>query len=321
MGVLETIGSGSLDVMEKIGKKTYSVITEHDPGFRKARQFLGNKGDKPNLSSVLRDAKEDADRKVEQDKESAEARQCHFGFLFDENQGLAHLEALEILSNQSEKKVQALLHAMPDEVIGKIKPQLLQIKDIFEIEDKDDDNEEDDHDFVQLVTDQLSELHLGTTADKLKLVHERSRNYVEEFETEKKADEDSETESNEPKEVHKHAIQFLADLSCKSVEQFHKAGELILLKKDTEKSYEDKSKTLANLTQVLCSEVGILSSKFSQCLNSIAEKDKTKEEIVNPLVTNIYLEATNSSTYIQDAFQLLLPVLQHAVIQNSDVLQ
>ncbi|XP_050417359.2 protein FAM114A2 [Patella vulgata] len=317
IGVLETIGTGSLDVMEKIGKKTYSVITDHDPGFRKARQFLGNKGDKQNLSSLLRDAKDETDQKIEMEKESEEARKCHFGCLFDDYQGLAHLEALEILSNQSEKRVQTLLHAMSEETIAEIKPELLQIKDIFEIDENDD--EETEHDFVKLVTDQLTELHLGTTPDKLNKVQEKTRKWLVDFHSES-GDDKTTTISRDPKEIHRLAIQSLAELTSKSVEQFHKAGELILLQKDGEKSYLDRSKALAGLTQVLCTEVGILSTKFSHCLNTVGESEEASE-VVNPLVTNIYLEATNSSTYIQDAFELLLPVLQNAVIQNSDVLQ
>ena len=39
--------------------------------------------------------------------------------------GLALLEALEMLSNTSEKKVSSLLNALPPEVISKVKPQLL----------------------------------------------------------------------------------------------------------------------------------------------------------------------------------------------------
>jgi len=34
-----------------------------------------------------------------------------------------------------------------------------------------------------------------------------------------------------------------------------------------------------------------------------------------PIITKVFLEASNSSTYIQDAFQLLMPVLQQAALQ------
>ena len=55
-------------------------------------------------------------------------------------EGIAHLEALEILSNQSEKKVHSLLNSLSSEDLAAIKPQLLNIKNAFEL----DDNEEDE---------------------------------------------------------------------------------------------------------------------------------------------------------------------------------
>ena len=50
--------TGSLDVLETLGKKTFDAINERDPGLKKSRAFLHNKGDKPNLSATLRDAKD-----------------------------------------------------------------------------------------------------------------------------------------------------------------------------------------------------------------------------------------------------------------------
>ena len=40
-------------------------------------------------------------------------------------------------------------------------------------------------------------------------------------------------------------------------------------------------------------------------------------ESVTELVTSVYLETSNSSTYVQDAFQLLLPVLQLAIVKSN----
>lgn len=46
--------------------------------------------------------------------------------------GLAHLEALEMLSNRSERKVQSLLSAMEEDMLENIRPQLVEIKDTFQ---------------------------------------------------------------------------------------------------------------------------------------------------------------------------------------------
>lgn len=47
-------------------------------------------------------------------------------------QGFAHLEALEMLSNQSERKVQSLLSHMADDDLELVRPHLVEIKDVFQ---------------------------------------------------------------------------------------------------------------------------------------------------------------------------------------------
>ena len=79
--------SGGLDVLESIGKKTFDVIKDHDPGLRKTRGVLFDRGDRPNLSAMLREAKEEATEKMELQKEADELRKAHFGSLFDDYQG------------------------------------------------------------------------------------------------------------------------------------------------------------------------------------------------------------------------------------------
>lgn len=82
--------TGSLDVLEKVGKKTFDAINASDPGLKKTRHFLLDRGDKPNLSAILREAKEQEETRVEQEKENEEARKAHFGALFDDFQGLCY---------------------------------------------------------------------------------------------------------------------------------------------------------------------------------------------------------------------------------------
>ncbi|XP_033743309.1 protein FAM114A2-like isoform X3 [Pecten maximus] len=305
--------TGSLDVLETIGKKTFDVIKDHDPGLHKTKEVLFQRGDKPNLSQILRDAKEDSAKRMEQEKESDDARKAHFGFMFDEYQGLAHLEALEILANQCEKKVQTLLTSMPADTLADIKSDLIMIKQVFERNEEDDDDEDpEDQDFVKLVTDNLANLSLGTDPGKLNRTQDKIRQSISKFCTK----EEGEEEQAQPKAVHQVAIQSLAELTSKSVEQFHKAGELILLNQPSDKQCLDRATSLSNLTNVLCTEVGIMSVKFTSVLNTLAEGEEDSSDI-NTLVTNIYLEAGNSSTYIQDAFQLLLPCLQEVTIQAA----
>lgn len=56
---------------------------------------------------MLREAKEREEMlTAEENSESEKKVAAHYGMLFDEYQGLSHLEALEILSRDSESKVQ-----------------------------------------------------------------------------------------------------------------------------------------------------------------------------------------------------------------------
>lgn len=60
---------------------------------------------------VLREAKE-REELQDAERESSDGEKkplAHYGMLFDEFQGLSHLEALELLSRESESKVQLLL--------------------------------------------------------------------------------------------------------------------------------------------------------------------------------------------------------------------
>lgn len=53
-------------------------------------------------------------------------------------------------------------------------------------------------------------------------------------------------EKVEGKNLHRDAIQALAELTSKVVEQFHKAGELTLMnKEDTLSLYEERAKNIA----------------------------------------------------------------------------
>ncbi|XP_059147329.1 protein FAM114A2-like [Physella acuta] len=306
---VENLAAGGIDVLETIGKKTYNTISEHDPAFRKTRDFLTPKGNKPNLSSVLREARDQAEYEVTQAKENEEARKAHFGTLFDDFQGISHLEALEMLSNQSEKKVHTLLKSLSKEDLATIKPLLINIKETFEVDEENESENTSDQDFSTLLHQCLSELELGTAPDKLNKVHSMVKQWIQDFDTHETH------EGDNLKELHQKSIQALAELTAKGVEQFHKAGELVLLEKDKDKDCLERAKSLARLTSVLCHEIGNLAAKFVACLNKLADKQE-KGDDVTPLVTNVYLEATNSSTYIQDAFMLLLPVLQHAAIEH-----
>lgn len=118
-------------------------------------------------------------------------------------------------------------------------------------------------------------------------------------------------------DIHAFAIRSLAELTACSIELFHKAAALVLHGGKQEVGALERSKALAQLTIILCQELSLLSKEFSTRLTAAGMEEKP--DVLNPIITAVFLEASNSASYIQDALQLLLPVLQLSLIENMAV--
>ncbi|KAI1903556.1 hypothetical protein AGOR_G00028400 [Albula goreensis] len=326
----KTVITGGLDALEFIGKKTMDVIAEGDPGFKKTKGLMIRTS---TLSQVLREAKEREEKQTAEEVSSDTEKKAHYGMLFDEYQGLSHLEALEILSRESESKVKSVLTTMSGEQLARLKEELEEIKEPFSLVEFDDEEVEDKKDddgteFVKDLSDALADLHISTNADKLGRAIKNACESITEMsrpaEDSKQEGKGSEEEVKDKAEVvkqctvediHSSAIRSLAELTARSIEQFHKVAELILYCESQEVTALDQAKTLSQITIVLCKEISLLSKKFTSCLTSVGSTEKG--DVLNPLITGVFLEASNSASYIQDAFQLLLPVLEVSHIQRS----
>uniref|UniRef100_A0A663DKK1 Family with sequence similarity 114 member A1 n=1 Tax=Aquila chrysaetos chrysaetos TaxID=223781 RepID=A0A663DKK1_AQUCH len=321
----KSVLSGGLDALEFIGKTTMNVLAESDPGFKRTKTLMART---VSLSQLLREAKEK--EKQRRAQQVTVERTAHYGLLFDEFQGLSHLEALEILSNESEAQVQySYLAALDGEQLETVKKDLIAIKEIFVPKESDDEVVqaqkvfEKSEEFVSMLTELLFELHVAATPDKLNKARKKAHEWLEkasfstpvdieeklkekpgepgEEKTEKEDKIDSDkTEVDKNKtveEIYMLSIESLAEVTARCIEQLHKVAELILHGQEVEKTAQDQAKVLTNLTRAMCNEVSSLSKKFSDSLTAAG--------------------GCNSTTYIQDAFQLLLPVLQISHIQTS----
>uniref|UniRef100_A0A8C9VXA1 Family with sequence similarity 114 member A1 n=1 Tax=Scleropages formosus TaxID=113540 RepID=A0A8C9VXA1_SCLFO len=320
--VLSTITSGNLD-----------------PGFKKTKILMQRT---VSLSQMLKEAKEKERERLS--SHPINEPTAHYGILFDDYQGLSHLEALEILSNESEAKVQEVLSSLEGEPLEVFKKELIAIKDIFvekdfEKEEETEENATDGEEFVSILTELLFELHVAATPDKLNKARVRAHDWVREVENpsagrpaeeEPKVEtgdelaalpspgQEEETKGEETKsqsDVYLCSVGSLAEVTARSIEQLHKVAELILHGQDVEKPAKDQALVLVKLTSAMCKEVGCLAKKFSDTLITVGSQRKAEE--LNPLVNSIILEGSNSTTYIENAFQLLLPVLQISHIQTS----
>ncbi|XP_044875041.1 protein NOXP20 isoform X2 [Mauremys mutica] len=308
----KSVLTGGLDALEFIGKKTMNVLAESDPGFKRTKILMERT---VSLSQLLREAKEKEKQRLAQ--QVTVERTAHYGLLFDEFQGLSHLEALEILSNESEAKIQSFLTSLNGEQLETVKNDLIAIKDIFI--PKETNNEEDqekkadmEEEFVSMLTELLFELHVAATPDKLNKARKKAHDWLKEtnFSTsldleekpeENKEDEqkteqgggdgDNKTEEKKNKtveEVYMLSIESLAEITARCIEQLHKVAELILHGQEVEKTAQDQAKVMTNLTSAMCNEVLSLSKKFSDSLTATGSNKKA--ELLNPMVNSVLLE-------------------------------
>ncbi|NXV70166.1 NXP20 protein, partial [Molothrus ater] len=337
----KSVLSGGLDALEFIGKTTMNVLAESDPGFKKTKTLMART---VSLSQLLREAKEK--EKQRRAQQVTVERTAHYGLLFDEFQGLSHLEALEILSNESEAQIQSHLATLDGEQLEIVKNDLIAIKEIFVPKELDDEvvqaqKADTGEEFVSMLTELLFELHVAATPDKLNKARKKAHEWLEETSLstpvdieeelnekpeepgEEKTQKDNTIESDKTEvdksktveEIYMLSIESLAEVTARCIEQLHKVAELILHGQEVEKTAQDQAKVLTNLTSAMCNEVSSLSKKFSDSVT--AAGSNMKAEVLNPIINSVLLEGCNSTTYIQDAFQLLLPVLQISHIQAS----
>ncbi|KAI6069601.1 Protein NOXP20 isoform X1 [Aix galericulata] len=287
----KSVLSGGLDALEFIGKTTMNVLAESDPGFKRTKTLMAR--------------------------------------------------------TVSLSQIQSYLETLDGEQLETVKNDLIAIKEIFVPKESDDEvvqaqKADMGEEFVSMLTELLFELHVAATPDKLNKARKKAHEWLDEasfstsIEIEEKLNEkpgepdEEKTEKGEDKidndktEVHKNktveeiymlSIESLAEVTARCIEQLHKVAELILHGQEIEKTAQDQAKVLTNVTSAMCNEVSSLSKKFSDSLT--AAGSSMKAEVLNPLINSVLLEGCNSTTYIQDAFQLLLPVLQISHIKTS----
>ncbi|XP_063303916.1 protein FAM114A2 [Pelobates fuscus] len=317
----KTVLTGGLDALEFIGKKTMDVIAEGDPGFKKTKGLMNRNS---TLSQVLREAKEREEQRVSGAVETETEGKAHYGLLFDEYQGLAHLEALELLSKESEAKVKSMLSALSGEELAKVKLELEPLKETFSLEEFDDDDEVEkgNDDFAKEVTALFEELQISVRPEKLTRARKAAYDWMTEVDEKEVEGNVEETEAEivvknkkaTVEGIHDLAIRSLAELTACSMEMFHKSATLILHGEKQVPSIS-RAKALSQMTITLCKELSQLSKKVTTLLTTTVATEKS--DVLNPLITGVFLEASNSASYIQDAFQLLLPVLEISHIQSQ----
>ncbi|OAD57400.1 hypothetical protein WN48_02146 [Eufriesea mexicana] len=302
--LVESTGSkvmtGGLDTLEAIGKKTMEVLQDGDPGLKKKRAFFINETGKPNLSQILREAKQKAETIERTIEEKQKLRKVHFESLFDDYQGLVHIEALEMLSKQSSIKIQQYLIGLDTNELNSVQKMLEEVEELCELnEDDENDDETSEKDLKCKLQQACNDLGVIITYEKLHTICEESNSYIT-----------SSTTHND-QEIFEHAISVLAEFTAFSMERFHKTAELLLIKEH--RSTVNEADSLVQLTNILSNQVGVLSNTYCSVLNKLVETSD-RCDTINANITTIFMEASSASSYIQDAFTLLIPIIQVGAI-------
>lgn len=165
--------TGGLDTLEGIGKKTITIIQDNDSGLiNKTKQLVLDK-DKKVLTDFLNEAKiENADPEPQH-----KLKLPDFEIMFDDHQGLVYLEALKLLSKQSEIKIGMLLEPLEGVAYDKIKGTIDEVGQLYQMPDLNEIDNSGDHTVAQLedrlmfaVRDLEFEFKIGDLADTWKQV-------------------------------------------------------------------------------------------------------------------------------------------------------
>ncbi|CAK1542529.1 unnamed protein product [Leptosia nina] len=302
---VETTGtkviSGGLDTLEVIGKKTMEVLQDGDPGLVKKRAMLGLDTEKPILSQILREAKERADEEDKMREAKREAKEVHYETLFDDFEGLVHLEALEMLSRQVSMRIEERLRSADADKRQDIKETMQQVAELCEMPEDDDDDDDDEEHGDSSKEDVFHERLQRATRDiGLKLQFQPLiKQYTDILQWL------DATEVVNEKAIYKRAVSGLAQATALCVELYHKTAEMLLVK--NRRSTADEADALTQLTVVLSKHVSEMATLFTEKLSKQPSEDK---ELINNYITNVFLEAGNSSKYVENAFQLTLPIIQ-----------
>jgi len=325
LGIVE----GSLNMLEQVGRKTMDLIKETE-GIETTRAIFDDRRGKPNLSELLREGKQIQETEEKKKMEMLENQQNHFNYWIEEYQGMAHLEALEMLSHRCETDVSELLESQDPE--NAFESNLLVIKNVFTEGDNEEEDEmnstQDKETLEQMLTFHLEKLEFSVSSYNFIAAREEainSANLICKF------DRKDQILSN--KDVHISSIKSLASLVAKSIEIFHKIGQIALLpkvcvkeqSKSSSKTFEEEPSKMVDsfvarlnhlsfIVKLLIGEIDAVASLFGQSLTKV----ETLSEIeINQLMTDIFLEASQGSSHVRSAFKLLLPVSQLAFLKEN----
>uniref|UniRef100_A0A915E2R0 Uncharacterized protein n=1 Tax=Ditylenchus dipsaci TaxID=166011 RepID=A0A915E2R0_9BILA len=268
-GLFSGLVSGSLDVLESLGKKTFETLTVKNEGEGESsrRFFLQHDSSSQNLSELLREMRETNQDQAGVNVKSGDGRALLMGYgsttverfntnfvsLFEKSEGMVHLEGLEILAKDQEKRTKALSNT------ALFEEKLLE----FCVEDVSECSTED---FEFEINKSIHCLSLPYKPDS---VLEMNETLTQELSLRQAAvDNDEEIVVDA---IHEAAITSLAKLTAHSIQALHKLAQLIIIAKNL-----PEIDSLFAFTYLLCRRLSFFASQYANILSLVESSSKVK---------------------------------------------
>ncbi|CAG9536490.1 unnamed protein product [Cercopithifilaria johnstoni] len=267
--------TGSLDVLEALGKKTFEKLTVPEQGSEK-RRFIFEPERDQNLSEVLRELRENQAEGAAFKTSYITKRELTFIDFFEKFSGMLHLEGLELLSRNYLRKIPPKRRREVDEIFAEDLAITLE-------EYQDDQQENFLHNFKEILLAIALPYKGSGLTDSYTRCQERLKRL-----------------SDSGDQIFELFLECLADFTAQSVQSVHKLGQLLLITATTV-----KQEPFSELHSLIGRQISFFSNQFAQHISAV----DTPSEEIEELVTAVFLAAGDSFSYVQQSFRLLRPLL------------
>lgn len=289
-GLFSGIMNGGLDVLETLGKKTFETLTVKDESNSEKRKFFLNTVDSSSssLSDMLKEVKtleregsspsSPLKHRFGYGSTNAENPRTNFIIQFEKNEGMVHLEGLELLHTSKKQRIFSDKNEEFDDRIAE-----------FVVEDVSECTTDD---FIYEIKKCLQNINLPYKADNVLKADDELRKVLLKTQEELDAGIDFSTEK-----MHENAIQSLSKLTAHSIQALHKIAQLMVMANEM----SDLDHLFA-FTFVLCRRLSFYASQYANLLSLL---DSTC--VVDNVVTNIFFECSNACHYVKKGLSYLKP--------------
>uniref|UniRef100_A0A915J635 Uncharacterized protein n=1 Tax=Romanomermis culicivorax TaxID=13658 RepID=A0A915J635_ROMCU len=310
-----TLIAGSLDVMENIGKTSFNVLTEPSTSSENdsRRKFRFQPSDKPNLSQVLREARQKTeveqagwgwdDEKPDLETENSKLKIPKFDDYFEKFNGNVHLDALKMFSESQDMQISSILESLTNEKRRILNFKLQKLIAKFD-EILSDDYSTSDDEYQDFVTN-FNELWA-----KLGVKVYKCGRLTDIYKKHGKILSGLDGEEEDPVIIMQKSMDFFGEFASAIVETFLKVGQLLTVEKRPPEII-----CLAKITKLLVHEINEKAVNYSSLLEMCSKKVENEPDI--SYLTDLFVEATNCSICVKESSNLLIPIMKILYFESS----